>query len=391
MSIRSYDPTTDFIHPTLTTIKARPNRETLKKLIKENKDNARNIHSARGAGDEGHLRLCFPLATYNARAHLAGTPWIDPVHPGARPNIPGGATAAQIQQAVSEHSYDLQEFQIFQSTERALLKLTMKAIDEVYYKALEDPDEGYSMLHYMDLIQHLLESYGQLTNDDLDKNIDRMNEQWSVNVPIEKLFNQINDAQAFARGHDEITDRAALRAGLKNLENSGVFQVALKDWRAKPTAEHTWNNFQTFFKAANTERLRSVTTKQAGYHDQHQANAATSNNKGNPFIITLADGEAMSYCFSHGLQWDLTHNSNTCRNRHPEHNTKATLNNMLGGRCQIKRKPGEAAIVKYIPNNRQQRSGGSSNHSERATSQTRTDSTSTTAHSDVSSLTSTQT
>ncbi|CAB9523122.1 hypothetical protein SEMRO_1380_G267730.1 [Seminavis robusta] len=97
-----------------------------------------------------------------------------------------------------------------------------------------------------------------------------MNTKWSPSDPIEKLFNQINDAQAFARGHDEITNRAALRAGLKNLENSGVFPLALKDWRAKPTPEQTWANFQTHFKEANNERIRNITTKQAGYHDQHQ-------------------------------------------------------------------------------------------------------------------------
>ncbi|CAB9513751.1 hypothetical protein SEMRO_610_G175150.1 [Seminavis robusta] len=381
MSIRSYDPVNDFIHSTLTQITGAPSRASIKTLIKENKDNARNIHSARGAGDEGHLRLCYQLVDYNARAHLAGNPWIDPAHPGARPNIPPGATAAQIQNEVANHQYDLQEFQVFQSTEKALLKLAMQATEEVYYKALEDPEEGYSHVRYIDFVEHLQETYGQLTNDDLDKNIERMNTKWSPNDPIEQLFNQINDAQAFARGHDEITDRSALRAGLKNLENSGVFPLALKDWRAKPTPQQTWANFQTHFKEANNERIRTVTTKQAGYHDQHQANAA---NTDNPYIVTL-NGESMSYCFSHGLQWDLTHNSKTCRNRHAEHNQKATLMNMCGGRCQIKRKPGESPIVKFVPNNRNTRTpnNGNANHSARSDS---TDRTTTTTESDVSSL-----
>ncbi|CAB9520828.1 hypothetical protein SEMRO_1139_G245390.1 [Seminavis robusta] len=357
MSIRSYDPINDFLHSPLTPIKGEPTRETIKLLITENKDNARQVHSARGTASEGHLRTCYRLNDYNARAHMAPTPWVDPVHPGARANIAVGATAAQIQRAVSEHQYDLQEFQIFQATERALLKLAMNAIEEVYYKGLKDPDEGYTMLHYMDLIEHLQEQF------------------------------------AFARGHDNITDRAALRAGLKNLEDSGVFNNALKEWRQKPSDDQTWATFQTFFLAANKERLRTVTTKDAGYHDQHRANAA-GKSFDNPYLIHFANGEPMSYCFSHGFQWDLTHNSKTCRNRHPEHNEKARGNNMMGGRCQVKRKPGELPIVKYQPAQRNSNGGNgnrtrengsnSANHSERTTD--RTDRTTTTTETDVSSL-----
>ena len=101
-----------------------------------------------------------------------------------------------------------------------------------------------------------------------------MNAPWSPNEPIEKLFNQINKAKAFARGHGNISNQAGLRSGLKNLENSGVFPLALKDWRSKPAADQTWASFQAHFEAANVERLRTVAAKQAGYHDQHPANAA---------------------------------------------------------------------------------------------------------------------
>ncbi|CAB9512944.1 hypothetical protein (Partial), partial [Seminavis robusta] len=152
---------------------------------------------------------------------------------------------------VSAHKYDLTEFQLFQSTEKALLRKTMEAVEEVYYKSLQDPDEGYSTLSYNDLIVHLNEQYGTLTNDDLDKNIDCMNAKWTPTQPIELLFHQINDARSFARDHNNITERATIRSALKNLENSGVFTLALKEWRNKAEDEQTWTNLQTFFAKAN--------------------------------------------------------------------------------------------------------------------------------------------
>ncbi|CAB9531890.1 unknown protein [Seminavis robusta] len=283
MTTIKYDPTQDFIHATLTSITGRPTRTGIKSLEKENKDNARQIHSLRGNDNEGHLRLCYNLDRFNARPAVAGTPWVDPVHPGTRPDVPDVATGPQITRMASAHKYDLTEFQLFQSTEKALLRKTMEAVEEVYYKSLQDPDEGYSTLSYNDLIVHLNEQYGTLTNDDLDKNIDRMNAKWTPTQPIEQLFHQINDARSFARDHDNITERATIRSALKNLENSGVFTLALKEWRNKAEDDQTWTNLQTFFAKANTERLRSITTKQAGFHDQHQANNANTNSS--PYFV----------------------------------------------------------------------------------------------------------
>ncbi|CAB9510596.1 hypothetical protein SEMRO_443_G144150.1 [Seminavis robusta] len=177
-----------------------------------------------------------------------------------------------------EHQFSLQEFDTFEAVEHALIKTAMAAIEPVYYVALEDPDEGFTQLRYIDLIVHLREQYGQLTNEDLNNNIKthEYDTKWIPTQPLEQLFDQINKAIAFARGHDPITDRAALRSGLDNLEKSGVFPRAMESWNEKLDDEQTWENFKTHFTAANRERRRKLTTKQAGYHDQHQANNANT-------------------------------------------------------------------------------------------------------------------
>ncbi|CAB9496446.1 hypothetical protein SEMRO_5_G004200.1 [Seminavis robusta] len=376
------DPLQSFKYNTLTPIVGQPTRNSIKILEKENRDNAHNIYSTRGTGGEGHLRLCYTtLAEYNARDIMLGRHWVDPVHPGPRADIPPGATAAQIAQRISAYKFDLKEFETFKQTELALLHHAMEAIEEVYYADMEDPDDGYSQVSYIDFIVYLREEHGELSDDDLTKNMQRMNVPWSPSEPIHKLFTQINKARAFARNNDPISEAAAIRSAAINLEKTGVFRLALQEWRRRPAAERDWSTFQRHFKAANKERIRDpITTQDGGFHDQHRANNANqkpNNNTKNPYHVRDMDGNTMAYCWTHGVQWDLSHTSLTCRNRHHDHNEKATQFNMLGGRCNVKRKPGEAAIFKFQPNNdknkgRNNRNANSATNDDNATIGTNT-------------------
>ena len=54
----------------------------------------------------------------------------------------------------------------------------------------------------------------------------------------------------------------------------------------------------------------------------------------------------MYYCWSHGLGPFKTHTSATCTHPQPGHQKTATMSDMRGGCCIIKRKKGERAIYK---------------------------------------------
>ena len=260
----TFNPKDHFLHPELTKINGRPNRPTITLLKRELKANARRIHSTRGTGTHGHLRLCYNLATYNALPALAANPWVDPVHPGATPIIPPGTTGPNIQRILQDYANNLAQWQIYQQTDQALLLQCMQAIDETYYKILEDAEEGYADIHLIDLLDHIDDTYGTITPDDLAKNEQAMDAPWSPEQPLEDLFNQVRKAQDFARPHDPISDLKAIRSVTNNLEQSGVFADALKKWRAKAAADKTWNNLVTHMTEANNERLRELTSTQAG-------------------------------------------------------------------------------------------------------------------------------
>ena len=337
-----FDPAQYFLTAELTKIHGRPSRPSLATLKKELKANARKVHSTRGCGTRGHLRLCYSLVAYNALAPMAATQWADPIHPGANPVIPVGTTGPNIQRILQTYASTLTQYTTLRSTDQALLKQAMGAIDETFYSILEDEEEGYADLTLIDLLDHLDQEYGDITPDDLIANAISMDNPWSPAQPLEDLFKQVRKAQAFARLHDPISDLTAIRSITTNLEKSGVFPDALKKWRERPAVDHTLANVQTHFQTANKERLRHLTSSQGGY------TTPAANNLGQPVPKPPpTETPPLYYCWSHGLGRNPAHTSATCKSTFPNHRKDATVSNMLGGCNRIHRLNREKEIWVY--------------------------------------------
>jgi hypothetical protein len=89
-----------------------------------------------------------------------------------------------------------------------------------------------------------------------------------------------------------------VRAALANLEASGLFGDAIRDWRKRPTVEKTLANFTKDFKQADAERQRQQTTEGASYHQlaatvianqSHSVNITTTDPKNAQCPIVLLD------------------------------------------------------------------------------------------------------
>lgn len=354
-----FDPTPQFVHKELTKVEGRPNHMKLKEVYKQTKSNLRKVHSPAGCGTKGHLRLFYPLATYNALPALAATPWVDPVNPGARANIPPAAGTAQINRILTDYTTQMNQFIIQENTDKAALQLLMDAIEPTYYQVLEDPDEGYADIRLRDLVQHLNTTYGEVTPDDLTANEANLDKQWTPSQPLEDLWKQCTDCQAFAADHDPITNNRLIRAATDNLEKSGVFDNALRKWRERPRADHTWPNLITHMTAANKERLRKKTTgefaatvkKTPTTIDPHSTEsllaALLAVNQNHPLLNKENMPPPMYYCWSHGLGYNPEHTGYTCTETEPGHKKEATQYNMMGGCNRIHRLEGEVPVWKY--------------------------------------------
>jgi len=306
------------------------------------------VTSTRGGAAHGHLALVMEDAEY---ATISAIPWINPVHPGLAPVIPPGATGPQITEINRQYKADLDEFLLFKATEAALRKCLIQAIPATYIDILADELLEYANVSPSAILHHLTTTYGQVTIDDMAANMQELKRQWHPDQPLEDLWKQIRRCQAFAAGHDNISEQTAIREAVINLEKSGVFHDALKDWRRRPDAEQTMANLQADFNRADKERRRSMTSQDAGF-----ANAATTvaappppHHAVDKENSTPLATRGLFYCWSHGLGRNHTHTSKTCSNKSPGHRDDATLMNMQGGNNRIHCAKGEMPIYKFQP------------------------------------------
>jgi hypothetical protein len=76
--------------------------------------------------------------------------------------------------------------------------LILEAFDDAYLNALSDEVVGYANCTSLDLLTHLLTFYAMIAPTELTQNYERLNTPYDPNQPIETLFQQIQDARAFA-------------------------------------------------------------------------------------------------------------------------------------------------------------------------------------------------
>lgn len=334
-----------FPHQELTPLPAteKPTNASLRPLQKELNANAMSIPSVRGGGAHGHLALTMSAAAYLA---VAGFPFAAPVHPGPSPVHPAGATGPVITENNRQYAANLKEFAIFTAVEANLKKLLIQAVPNVYIDELNDEVLGFANTTTLALLTHLTSTYGTITADDLNKNLDDLNRAWTSSQPLEDLWKQIRICRLFAQTQDPISEPMAVRCAIQNLETSGVFIDALRDWRKLPDADHTLGQLKQHFNTADRERLRQLTASAAGFQAQAlaaQALAATA-----PAPVQPRKQQTLHYCWSHGLGPNPSHTSATCRRQIPGHRVDSVLTNMFGGCNLIHRRRGEIASPVFL-------------------------------------------
>ena len=75
----------------------------------------------------------------------------------------------------------------------ALQQLLTEAVDELYLSEKCNRFTGYLGVTTRDLLDHLLERYGNITAADLQANKDAMDEPIDVTIPIDAYFKRIED------------------------------------------------------------------------------------------------------------------------------------------------------------------------------------------------------
>jgi hypothetical protein len=198
-------------HPVLPTVQGETDYQTIHATIKFLQENSRAIDTHLGGGTLGHLGLIISDTAFAmiAPKKTAGpTLWTSTQAPGRAPaNMDG--TAAQISAACHIWEEDIQTYRTCISVQQALKKQIISVFEPMYLDVLNDKMVGYATISAGEMLDHLFETYVNITAVDLEINFEHMRGAWDPQQPVESLFKQIqycadySEAGGFLIGHPQ--------------------------------------------------------------------------------------------------------------------------------------------------------------------------------------------
>ena len=217
----------------VTPIIGEPTYATLKTLKDQLKANAASVPTTLGGGKHGYLGLILSPATY---ATISPTAFIEPVYPGQHPAIPAGTSAANTSTIIQRHTEDTRQWREFKNVSTALKNQLLSAVEDIYVRALRDRHVGYMNQSIRNLLTHLFENYGNITQLELEDNDTKMRSLWDPNSPFDCLVQQLEDGQDYANddGQPYTTDQL-LRIAYTLVFKTGLYLKIAKPGMPNPT------------------------------------------------------------------------------------------------------------------------------------------------------------
>jgi hypothetical protein len=129
------------------------------------------------------------------------------------------------------------------------------------------------------MLDHLFETYGNITAVDLEINFEHMRRAWDPHQPVETLFKKIQDCADYYEAGGVLTSHPQhINVGYTKIFATGHFMSACCRWNEKPTAGKTWTQLKSHFAAAHPQhkQMQGESAATAGYHS---ANAAMTQNE----------------------------------------------------------------------------------------------------------------
>jgi hypothetical protein len=270
-----------FPHPVLPTVQGEPDYQTIHATRKFLQANSRAIDTHSGRGTLEHLGLIISDSSYlviDPTTAVGPTLWTSPQAPGRAPANTDG-TAAQISAARHIWEEDVQTYRTCTSVQQALKKQIISVFEPMYLDILNDNMVGYANISARDMLDHLFETYDNITAVDLEINFEHMRRAWDPQQPVESLSNQIQYCAGYSEsGGLLIGHPQQINVVYSKIFTTGHFMSACRWWNEKHAIEKTLTRFKSHFAAAHRQhkQMQGESASTAGYHS---ANAAVRNNE----------------------------------------------------------------------------------------------------------------
>jgi hypothetical protein len=207
-----------FPHSSLPKVTGEPTFKDLKVIRQLLNTNAMSVASYEGGGHHGHLGIIMTNEKYFA---IAEDIFPVPNTPGPLAAVVAGMTAAVIAETTRLHQEATQVYRTYHNVYQSIKKLIIESDDIV----------GYANCTSLQLLTHLLIYYAMIAPTELTQNHERLNTPYHPNLPIETLFQQIQDAQAFAvAGGQPYGADMIVNVAYTLVFNTGLFPDACRAW-----------------------------------------------------------------------------------------------------------------------------------------------------------------
>jgi FtsZ-binding cell division protein ZapB len=238
--IENFQPLTKFI--------GTPNYQTIAAKHKILKQNASSVTTTLAGGQHGLLAIITTNEEYNT---LTNEVWIEPQHPGPRPVLERDTKRNVVSNVINKWEDEMDTWSLVQYIRKALTKQIINAIDDEYIEDLKDPNTGYANVTPIEMIEHLYSEYGQLTNQDIIENRNRLKQDFDTSKSMVAHFQNIREIRLVAeKAKQPIADADTITETYLVLDRCGLFPKAIDEWDDAEPAEQTWHNFQKHFKKA---------------------------------------------------------------------------------------------------------------------------------------------
>jgi hypothetical protein len=219
-----------FLHSSLPKVTGEPTFEDLNVIQRLLNTSAMSVASYEGGGRHGHLGIIMTNEEYLA---VAVDVFPIPNNPGPSAAVVAGMTAAVIAETTRLHKEATQVYRTYHNVDQAIKKLIIESFDDAYLNALSDKIVGYANCTSLQLT-HILAYYAMTAPTELTQNYERLNALYNPNQPIETLFQQIQDARAFAvAGGQPYGAAMIVNVAYTLVFNTGLFPDACRAWQSR--------------------------------------------------------------------------------------------------------------------------------------------------------------
>ena len=201
-----------------------------------------------------------------AYATTWGQPWANPPRPTAYDtNIAEDASRVVLNCMEAAHRVLIKDHAIYLAAEKAVAKFIRDAVEETYYKDLEDNITYYNRVSAQALFTHLLLNCPGMESEDLIALQTAMNSYYDNVEGVPEYINKLEKARIkLERGGLPMSDPQVLAVAHASVYVSQHFVRANEDWQRLTPAGKTWTAWKTMYLQAHRDRARLIQAQGGG-------------------------------------------------------------------------------------------------------------------------------